>query len=293
MKEPSTGVLSQALLERVLGKLGFSHLLDPTLPALQALYDAWCRRVPFDNVRKLIHVRSANLAPLPGNSAEDFFEAWLKHGTGGTCWAGAGALHALLTSLGFDSQRAVATMLVATDLPPNHGGVLVRFDSERYLTDSSILYGEPLRLEASVEPGVPHAAWGVRGYGREGRWHVAWRPLNRVSGLECRLESFGSEAEAFGYRYEQTRDWSPFNYEVTARLNCGDEVTGLAFGNEVTLHEDGTVTSTPASHDERMRVLIEDIGLSEEIVSQLPEDVPTPPPPGSKTSLRPSDVPTL
>jgi len=42
--------------------------------------------VPFDNVRKLIHVKSGKAGPLPGGTAEDFFTAWLRHGTGGTCW---------------------------------------------------------------------------------------------------------------------------------------------------------------------------------------------------------------
>jgi N-hydroxyarylamine O-acetyltransferase len=35
---------------------------------------------------------------------------------------------------------------------------------------------------------------------------------------------------------------------------------------------------------ERRRMLIEDFGMSEEIVSRLPADRPTPPPPGSATA---------
>jgi len=40
-----------------------------------------------DNVRKLIHLRANDPAPLPGDTPEDFFGAWLVHGAGGTCWA--------------------------------------------------------------------------------------------------------------------------------------------------------------------------------------------------------------
>ena len=115
--------LSPPLRERVLAKLGFAGSPAPTFENLGAIYAAWCRGVPFDNVRKLIHVRAGNSGPLPGSTAEDFLEAWLKHGTGGTCWSGAGAFHALLASLGFDAARGVGTMLVAPDLPPNHGSV--------------------------------------------------------------------------------------------------------------------------------------------------------------------------
>lgn len=69
--------------------------------------------MPFDNVRKLIHLSSQNPAALAGDDATDFFEAWLRHGAGGTCWPGHGALHSLLSALGFDADRAVGTMMAS------------------------------------------------------------------------------------------------------------------------------------------------------------------------------------
>jgi len=56
------------------------------------------------------------------------------------------------------------------------------------------------------------------------------------------------------------------------------------FGKTVSLERDGSARQSPAPHTERVRVLIEGIGLSEEIVRQLPEDTPTPPPPWSRTA---------
>jgi N-hydroxyarylamine O-acetyltransferase len=274
------------LLEDILLRLGFSSQPELTLDGLRAVYGAWCRRVPFDNVRKLIHVRTADPRPLPGSTPEDFFEAWLRHGTGGTCWAGAGSCHALLRCLGFEAERGVATMLHAPDAPPNHGTVRVRLDGEYYLVDCSMLHGEPLRLDAVEETRIAHPAWGVVCAIRDGHWHVTWRALHRVDGFECRLERFGAEADEYQRRYERTREWSPFNYEVTARLNRGEEVTGLAFGEALTLHADGAVSRAQVTHEDRQRLLMERLGLSEEIVSQLPHDVPTPPPPGSQTARR-------
>jgi len=270
------------LFELILTRLGFSGRPEPTLGNLRRLYSAWCRRVPFDNIRKLIHVRSGVSGPLPGSSAEDFFSAWLRHGTGGTCWAGAGAFQALLTSVGFNAARGVATMLVAPDIPPNHGTVEVTFDEVRYLVDCSILHGEPLRLDENSETRIKHPAWGVRCSRRNGFWHVWWRPLHKPEGFECRCERFGAESGEFRDFYEATRGWSPFNYEATARVNRGDIVIGVTFGKEVRLHDNGEVTQTPVSHEERKRLLVEQIGMSEEIVSQLPDDIPTPPPPGAR-----------
>lgn len=277
-------VLSPALLERVLAKLNFNHRPAPTLENLRAIYAAWCQRVSFDNVRKLIHKRAGDSGPFPGNTPEDFFEAWLRHGTGGTCWSGAGSFHAFLRSLGFKVARGIGTMLVVPDLPPNHGTVRVTFDQAHYLVDCSMLHGEPLRLDENSETRIKHPAWGVRCAQRDGRWHVWWRPLHKVEGFECRLERFDAEPSEFAAFYEKTRPWSPFNYELSVRINRGENVIGAGFGHGVSLLSDGSVTNTPISHEERMRLLIEDIGMSEEIVSQLPQDTPTPPPPGSKTA---------
>jgi N-hydroxyarylamine O-acetyltransferase len=284
MESAAAAALSESLVERVLARLGLSARPEPTLQGLAVLYGAWCQRVPFDNVRKMIHVRSGDAGPLPGSPPEDFLTNWLKHGTGGTCWSGAGSFQALLAALGFAAVRGVATMLVVPDLPPNHGTVQVSFGTERYLVDCSMLHGEPLRLDEQAETRVTHPGWGLRCGRRDGRWHVAWRPLHKVDGFECRLERFGASAEEFRHFYEQTRGWSPFNYEVSARINRGDKVVGMGFGQAVTLRADGSVEQRPISRAERDRVLIEEVGLSEEIVAQLPDDTPTPPPPGSRTA---------
>ena len=69
-----------------------SPLDDIPLPA--PLRDAVCAR---------LGVTSA--APLPGTHAIDFFEQWLDHGTGGTCWSSSNALYMLLTALGFTARR--------------------------------------------------------------------------------------------------------------------------------------------------------------------------------------------
>ena len=87
---PHAEALAPALLERVLAKLGLSEPPSPTLEGLRTLYPAWCRKVPFDNIRQLIHRRSQDPSPMPGGDATEFFEAWLGYGTGGTCWSGNG-----------------------------------------------------------------------------------------------------------------------------------------------------------------------------------------------------------
>ena len=93
-------VLTNASVKRetvaaVLDRLGV-ETSRPDLVGLHAVYAAWCGAVPFDNVLKMIYLAEGRTGPLPGSTAESFFEAWLACGVGGTCWAGNGALHDLL-----------------------------------------------------------------------------------------------------------------------------------------------------------------------------------------------------
>lgn len=275
--------LSTDLLPRILTQLGHPAPAAPTPEALASLYAAWCQKVPFDNVQKLIHVRSSAPGPLPGSTPEHFFENWLLHGTGGTCWAGSAALAALLTTLGFQVRRSIATMLAAPDLQPNHGTVIVRFSpGTDYLVDTSVLHHQPLPLHPGGITAIAHPAWGIQATRQQNRWHLHWRPLHMTTGFVCRYEPLGPDHSDFPDRYAQTRDWSPFNYQVNARINRGDEVLGLAFGNAVTLHADGRTTTRPVTHRERQAILIDQMGFSETIARLLPEDLPTPPPPTSR-----------
>jgi N-hydroxyarylamine O-acetyltransferase len=264
----------------VLQKLGFSDRPDPALPGLQAIYAAWCQRVPFDNVQKLIHMRTRAAGPLPGDDAVAFFGDWLKHGTGGTCWAGNGGLYALLVSVGFSATRGIATMLSSPTIPPNHGTVVIELDASRYLVDASMLHGQPLHLDDRATTSIDHPAWGVECRLQDGRWHIRWRPLHTPSGIDCRVEHLGATREAFSEKHEETRPWSPFNYELAVRLVQGDTVEGAAFGQRVTIDRAGAVRAEPMDEEARTQLLIGRVGMSEEIVHRLPPDMPTPPFPG-------------
>jgi N-hydroxyarylamine O-acetyltransferase len=266
--------LTPELTDAVVARLGLPARPDPDLPGLAAVYAAWCSRVPFDNVRKRIHLTASDPGPLPGHDAADFFGPWLRHGTGGTCWAGNGALCDLLTALGFDAGRGIATMMAAPDLPPNHGTVAVDLDGGRYLVDASILHGAPLLLRR--EPtGVEHPAWGVRATPLEGgRWVVTWPSLHRPEGFDCRIERFGATADEFRALYEPTRERSGFNTALYVRLN-GD---GTAFGaigeRRIEIAGPGDVTERTVAGEDRIRFLVEEVGIDEETARRLPPDLP-------------------
>ena len=94
-------------------------------------------------------------------------------------------MHALLKSLGFDVELGIATMMAAPSLPPNHGTVLVKFDRQKYLVDSGMLFCEPLLLDENKPTGIEHAAWELFSAVGKRRTvaHISWRPLHKTDGF--------------------------------------------------------------------------------------------------------------
>ncbi len=263
-----------ATVAAVLGKLGIERP-EANLEGLRIVYGAWCGRVPFDNVQKLIHLAERRPGPLPGSTAESFFAAWLDDGTGGTCWSGNGALHALLAALGFDVERVIATMLSslrATE--PNHGSVLATVDGERWLVDASILSGSPIRVP---EPGatgdagpLPRFEW------LEGRPAVLWRTASTPEGFHCRIEAIGAGPAEWDERHQRTATSGPFNYGLNARLLDGDASVGVSRGRRFRLEPDGSVAEWKVDREGRVAFLVEILGVAERVAVRVPDDRPLP-----------------
>ncbi len=276
-------MLHASQVESVLEGFGLTDRPSADLSGLSRIYDAWCRHVPFDNARKMVAVRAGSRDRLPGDDPAEFFDAWLAHRVGGTCWAGNGALCELLLALGFDARRGVATMMVAPNLPPNHGTVLVELPEGRYVVDASILFVEPLAVTQGRESAITHGAWGVRGHWLDdGKYAIHWRALPIPEPFNCRIDESPVDATRFRAQHEATREWSPFNYELTFTLVRGEARIGIAHGQAVRIEADGSFTATPL--EDRMAFLVDELGVSETLAAQIPEDVPVPPPPGSNTA---------
>jgi arylamine N-acetyltransferase len=262
--------LADSLLSEILLRLG---LPDRPLPAdlagLQKIYGAWCQRVPFDNIRKRIHLAHNRETLLPGADPVDFFRGWLDFGCGGTCWAGADALHTLLRALGFTAYRTIATMQVSTRPPPNHGSVVAVCAGQPYLVDSSMLHQEPLLINQEQGVALPHPAWGLRGFPQNGEWWLHWRPLHRLSGCFCQINRIGASRATFIDFNERTRKSGPFNHSLYLRINRGAAVIGVAEGHRLRLDRDG-VERLPLEKAAQDRLLGEEFGIDPQLVAQIP-----------------------
>jgi N-hydroxyarylamine O-acetyltransferase len=247
------------------------------LAGLRAVYAAWCRGVPFDSVLKMIHVAEARPGPLPGSTSESFFEAWLACGAGGTCWAGNGALHGLLEALGFDARRAIATMMPSHSPAPNHGSVVVSLEGERWITDASILTSEPIRIPAHRESAgtgpLPRLEW------LDGKPALIWRTLRVPEGFPCRIERIGADTAEWDAFHRQSGAWSPFNFELSARVMRGATTIGVSPGQRFAIDANGSISASPQDHAARQRFLVDELGISEDVARRLPDDRPVPPRP--------------
>lgn len=270
------------LAERVLEAFGLSRPPEPDAAGLDDLYGRWCTHVPFDNVQKRLYFAAGEEGPLPGSRPGELLETWLRHGTGGTCWAASEALASLLTAVGFSARRAAGTMLASPDARgPNHGTVVVELEGRDLLVDPSMLHQAPMPLDGSPVEGTV-AIVGVRR--QDGKPHIDWRPLHRPAGMPCRIDAVSVDATTFAGRHEATRAWSPFNHALSVRLNRAGSVVGFAMGEHVVMEAGGDVHTRRVEGDERVRVLVEELGMSEEVATRLPPDEPTPPPPGARAA---------
>ena len=269
--------MRQETVVAVLDRLGVNAPL-PDLGGLRAVYGAWCSSVPFDNVLKLIHLGEGHSGPLPGSTSDGFFAAWLAVGAGGTCWAGNGALHDLLAALGFDVARGIATMLPSPEIRgPNHGTVIVTIDGDHWIADASILSGAPIRIpapsEATSEARLPRFEW------LDGSPAVIWRSLVAPTGFPCRIDRIGAGGGEWNALHQRTSAWSPFNFELNARVTRGESSLGLSAGQRFRFDPDGSLSASPLDRGERIRFLVEELGISEEIAERVPDDRPVPPRP--------------
>lgn len=261
------------LVEQILMKLGFAEPPANDIEGLTSVYQAWCRKVPFDNILKRIQLHAGDPAPLPGHSEIDFFQSWLQYGVGGLCWAGNAALHSLLKTLGFSCTRGTVTMLIGTPTSPDHGTVAVLIEEQRFLVDASILHDNPLNLNDKQPSSIKHQAWGITCTPQNQTWVIDWRPLHLLDGISCRIENFNISRSSFQNFNEITRRTSPFNNSLYLRINTQQTVKGITDGLHIELDGSGRVVQTPVSNESKIKFLVEVAGISEEIVSQIPPDI--------------------
>ena len=268
--------VSPDVIDAVLERLGFSDRPAADHPGLDALYLAWSRHVPFDNLVKRIHLIGGSPDPFPNGPPGAFLAAYLRDGTGGTCWPSSGGLHALLAGVGFDARRGSAAMYDNLSGPVHsHGTVIVRIDGVDYWVDTSMLTDRVFPLAPGEETHLDDPLHPVRVEPVDRRWRVWWPHPFLDEKIGCLLLDDDVTADHYLARYEFSRGMSPFNTGLHATHNSEGARVTIAFGQRFERRVEGT-TSIELDASTRDRVLIDEFRYSESIVAQLPEDDPQP-----------------
>jgi len=274
----SEPILAPQVVERVLEKLGLRQRPSPDLAGLNGLYAAFCGNVPFDNIQKRIWFAGSQKTPLPGGDPNEFFKNWLQHGTGGTCWPINGALYALVRACGFEARRITGSVIVeGYPRGANHGSVVVTFEGINYLVDAWMVSFKALPLvsgkPSSTGSGIHDISAAAVGDTFEIYAYAGWL---RDQPLPFRIESeYDPVNHAFFVtRYDLTKKVGFFNDAFFICRHFPDSILTLGRKSKFRVAADGTLTRTQPSEAERRAALIEEFGLSEEIVQAIPPNVP-------------------
>ncbi|SRR6266478_1661795 len=270
--------LAPELAERVLARLGLHQRPALDLAGLNALYAAFCGHVPFDNVQKRIWFAGPQTTPLPGGDPTEFFNNWLRHGTGGTCWPLNGGLYALLHALGFEARRIVGSVVVeGYPQGANHGSVLVALDGISYLVDGWMASFKGLPLISGRPSSTGHGIHDIRAVPTESGFEIiSYSGFNREQPMLFRPEpEYDPVDHAFFLaRADRTKVVGFFNDAIFICRHFPETILTMGRKSKFHIAADGTLTKTEPTEAERRMAFIEEFGLSEEVVEELPPNVP-------------------
>jgi arylamine N-acetyltransferase len=274
----SEPTLAPALLERVLTKLGLRERPTLDLSGLNALYAAVSANLPFDNFQKRIWFAGPQTTALPCGDPSEFFNNWLQHGTGGTCWPLNGAMYALAHALGFDTRRIVGSVIVeGYPRGANHGSVVVTLDRVDYLFDGWMAAFKVLPLIPGTPSSTGHGIHDISVVPIESGFEIISYPgFNREQPLPFRPEPEYDPVDhaLFLTRYDRTKSVGFFNDAIFICRHLPDSIITMGRKSKFHLAADGTLTKTEPTEAERKTSLVEEFGLSQEIVEKLPPNVP-------------------
>lgn len=264
--------ISDLLANDVLAKLSLKQPIKPDLEHLRLVYAAWSSNVPFDNSHKLIELyQEKDSLTL---DTEIFFERWLEHNSGGTCWPTCYALYCLLVYLGFTARFVIGSMLIS-DYPigANHGTIIVDIGEQEYLVDSSMLAFEPLRIDNTEPTRTKPSIHQIFASPKDGFFEVEWNTPRRKNHriiFRSEPEYVNVNKSFFQQRYDISANIGVFNDELYISKRGKDWIKTIKGYEFTSMDQDRQLNVVSLSVDERVEVLINDFGLSSQVINQLP-----------------------
>ena len=272
--------LSSKLVTRILTKLDLKEGPVRDLAGLNHIYAAYCCHVPNDNIQKRIWLTGKQTSPVTGGDPIEFFENWLAHGTGGTCFPASEGLYALLRALRFDAKRVSGSVIrEGLDREANHGSVMVCLEGVDHLVDPQHASFAALPIIPGKSSSTGDGIHDSRAVPVAGGFELQRFPgANREEPLRIRfdLENCFVDHDFFLSHYalsaSRERNRSPFNEALFFCRRFPNSIVIVGRGNRIEVSWDNSVTKSEITIDERNRILIEELGISEKITGAIPPD---------------------
>jgi arylamine N-acetyltransferase len=137
-------LLSKSLLEEVLDYLG-CPIHAPSLRYLNRLIHAYIRKVPWESVSRIVKCQTTVKMENRPRYPEEFWQAAIQDGFGGTCFESGLAFYSLLTELGYEGYLTVNDMGTARAC---HAAIVVWLHGQKYLVDITIPLHCAVRFDA-------------------------------------------------------------------------------------------------------------------------------------------------
>jgi len=273
-------MISTGLLERVLLRLDLNDSPSIDLGGLNRIVAAFSAGISNDNILKRIWLVGERRSPVTGGEPSEFFENWLLHGTGGTCFPANGALFALLAALGFDAHRHLASvMMEGIETDGNHGTVVVRVDGADYLVDAQLAAYAALPLVIGRETSTGSGIHDIRAVPVGEEFDIQWYPgSNRQTPMVTRLDLNRGPVDhpvflaQYALSASRDRRRSPFNDALFVGRHFPDRILNVGRGALTVVSADNTVSRRQISLAERRQILVGDFGVSVEMVDRIPPD---------------------
>jgi len=256
--------ITAELRDRVLARIDVARNAAPDFALLSTMYKAWCDHIPFDNMRKIIALRSGDASLLPGTTGTDFFEAFLEFGCGGTCWPTSNAIYELLIAMGFNARRVAGSMRDQGFV--THGTVIATIDGADWLVDTSILSNVPMPVNATTF--ISDDTIFTAEIEPTDALHLVWFSIPPNAGYTpCRLLVDPIDHAFHSMSYEKSRTFGAFNQLMYARRNFPGRMVVLR-GHTLYARTVTGLETTVLDRDGVCAALTNDFGISQQLVTQ-------------------------
>jgi arylamine N-acetyltransferase len=183
----------------------------------------------------------------------------------------------LARAIGFSARRTAGSVIVPNyPAGANHGSVLVTLDGFDYVFDLTFGSFKVLPLvpgqSASTETGIHNLrATPLDGGGFELFFHLGWS----TEPLPFRPEPEHDQVDHafFLTHYVRANRVGFFNDTLLISRRFPDSIVTIGRGRKLVVSADGVLTKTDLTIAQRDETLIQELGLSEEVVASIPPDV--------------------